>query len=227
MKKGFENLTKGECLTLVPLMHKNSAILLQTARQASQEGNFGVARSLVVLGSEEYIKGAILFLNGIGVNLFRIKEIRKALNSHKQRHQVAMLFRLFQLWETFKDLEEYKPKKLFKKDWLNDAYSLIEQAAIIILPFGSLVNSMEWWDKADGYKNAGFYVDYFNGPVVPQDVSEQEFKTALRTVEELINKFEEFMSFIKQEDAEVANVLVASLNKGLTEYENHLKQREV
>ena len=98
---------------------------------------------------------------------------------------------------------------------------------MVLLRFGPLVNSLEWWNKADDFKNAGFYVDYIDGPVLPQNVSESEFKTAQRIVEELINKFEEFVSFIKQEDMEVTKALVDSLNKGLTGYEKHLKEKKV
>src|SRR5687768_10725897 len=93
----FENLKGKDTLDVIQALTANAKVLFATADDAALKKNYGVARSLLVLGAEECVKGGLLFLRSIGIKVFTFNEARKALNSHKERHEIAMIVKLFRL----------------------------------------------------------------------------------------------------------------------------------
>ncbi|MBK0403069.1 AbiV family abortive infection protein [Adhaeribacter sp. BT258] len=223
----FENLQGEDCVSAYKALKANSKVLFETADNAAAKGNYGVARSLLILGSEEFIKGAILYLNSIGILLFKINDIRKALNNHKERHEVAMLIQLFKLADTFIQVQEYKPTSSSRFKWLNKALSILGQAKIVLDGLGETRSDLDWWDSANEFKNAGLYVDYKEQLLLPKIISESDYSLAKIKVKDFTKRFSLFHIFLDRAPIKERKALIKDLNDGINLYVSSVNKRNI
>lgn len=186
---GFENLPKNKSISTSEILHANAKTLLATAENAAEIGSYGIARSLAILGSEEYIKGCILYLRGMGINVDKIAEVKKALKQHKERHQLAMLFKLFKIIEGFANFRKFKGPSGIKVSLLNSIPHYLREVQSLMKVMIDVGDDLGWWEKANDYKNEGFYVDYFNGVKSPSSVTVEDYEIAKVKVKDLTQRF--------------------------------------
>lgn len=183
--KKFESLGAKECLEVYKHIHHNADEVLKSAKLIAGQQQFGLARSLLILGAEEFIKGTLIFMKGVGVRVNDIPEVRKALNQYKERHEVAVFYNLVGILIVIGEAVEKEIEPTFKNKWANGAWVWLNRIASLSEPFNTVTKKNGWWLKANNFKNEGIYVDYLNELKLPQYVTEEEYGEALFYVKEL------------------------------------------
>lgn len=175
-KEAFRNAAK----------HRELAVLAASAAQ------YGSGTSLLILSSEETVKGFILFLQSKGLNLRNIKGMHLFFTDHIIKHQLATFITLLSGM-----IRPFVGLALKMRDRLHEpekeiVYTPRERALLsrnkftIAREFASLGEMFDWWEDANMMKNKGLYVDYSTSLETPMQVTETEFASA----EKLINAFE-------------------------------------
>ncbi len=198
--KGFLNLSNEECLEVSPTLFNNANVLITTAEDASLKGNYGVACSLMILGTEELVKALIVFLKGYGVTVFKVKEFREVFHKHKTKHETALLIKA--IATMFQILDVYEPKtitqKHVQKHWISNVISGLKKGLKVMTFLIEFGDDVSWWEKANDLKNNGFYVGYRDALLLPQNITNETYqevkrnsdkvKTHIRTVELLLKR---------------------------------------
>ena len=215
MATSLENLSKKDSATVSQALQHNARTLKATAEAAAMLGNYGVARSLLILSAEESIKGAILFLKSVGVNVTSKKEIRIALKAHKERHEVAMLFKFFKIVEAFILSDDVEQKSLTKYKWVNQAFQFIEQLSVVTTAILEVGDDFEWWKKADSFKNDGLYVGFKGKLSVPQEITQEDYASAVIKVDDLMKRLRILLLVLKRANDEQKAYVISGLNEAL------------
>lgn len=181
----FANLDTKECLLVYKSVLDNGQSHLDVAEILASNNKFPVAISHLILGSEELIKGLLLFLEGKAFDLRKHKEINLLFNNHKARH-TTIWSSLF-MWTLIKHLSNlFNPgislRKIFK---LFDGLFIAD-------------DSKKWWKNAEELKQRGFYVDYNNKIILPTELSDKDYKETNGYVQML--KKEIFLAIKKVEE---------------------------
>jgi AbiV family abortive infection protein len=182
----FGALTKDTQLEGSKLCFKNAKVHFECANKVADAGHFGIANSLLILAAEESIKGMILAAVYFNVSL--PFEIDLFFRLHKVKHQQA---------------EEMQPF-LGDMQLLSEALAgILEQRASsqwglkvdvgLVLTFFSVINRFfgkersevnNFWKKANGAKNRGFYIDIQNGRWIdPVIITESDFHESLKEIQ--------------------------------------------
>jgi len=223
MKKIY-NISRKESLAVYPKIMENGNDLLSISKVAGEKGRYGIALSLLVLGAEEYTKAIILLLNGHGVNVFDVKELRQAFHIHKRKHEVAILLELTSFIESIMKFEEWNKKRKERKKknklpWLDRFILSLKDSIHYLQPIVNMGFNIDWWDKADYYKNRGFYVDYMNELNIPNNITQQDVQIAIPVIRELKKRYRILrIMFAKLPNEEIES-FVNQLNEGISLYE--------
>ncbi|WP_347160125.1 AbiV family abortive infection protein [Pontibacter chitinilyticus] len=209
----LETLSKADSVKAYEALKVNAEALFSTAKDASSKGNYGVARSLLVLGSEEYIKGAVLFLKSIGVNAIKIPELSGVLkNNHKCRHEAAMLLKLLNAVLYFIEWEEFEAQPNRKSSKVTKFLFYAEQVIIKVQSALEEAEDLLWWEQVDNYKNSGFYVGYSEGLLIPQSITQQDFDIAAAKVRKLVKRLRLFQIAYERSNTNEKRLIVQNLN---------------
>ncbi len=179
--------------------HLNIAIL-------SKEVCFGIANSHLILASEEAIKAMQLFKLSLNVDWQDFIESKKIFSSHKHKHEISyenhlmnsLIDNLFAKFVAFEkrvrdknyskeDIKKIQDRFISKMDFCQS----LENIADEILAKDT---TKDWWLKANGRKNLGFYVskneteDDWNGPF---EFTESDFNESMTIVANFINEVEQ------------------------------------
>jgi len=226
MSKTFLNLDKKESLEVSDHTIKNAIILQETAKYAAENKNFGVATSLMILSIEEVIKAQVLFFQGVGIRVHRIKNANKIFSSHKDKHQVATQLQFSKIVEGFIKAMNYEPKgKKYKTGvrfmdsllgGLHDIANIIVPVTLISKSIEQMSENVEWLEKANDLKNRGFYVDYKSEIKLPQDITIDTFEKASSINKECYDLYRIIkLSYEKITDTEGKEILIQSINNDL------------
>ncbi|MBX2925951.1 MAG: AbiV family abortive infection protein [Chitinophagaceae bacterium] len=136
--KTFSNLTPKECLKVYPEVKKNADELYNAAKILANQGLYGKAISLLILGAEEYIKCFLLLLDGHRFNLRNVKKVNTIFKNHINRHSI--LRDTYSVWIAVKHLFSL-PGKSTSKDMLG---------AFLNTGLGifSAMSNYDWWKQA-------------------------------------------------------------------------------
>ncbi|NCU04899.1 MAG: AbiV family abortive infection protein [Chitinophagaceae bacterium] len=185
--KTFLQLTKEECREIYPEVEINAQTLYASANILARHENYGNAIGLLILGSEEYIKCFLLFLEGYGFDLLKTKEIQGIFSKHRSRH--AILRDFYSIWMVLKhvlDAHSFTSGKGFATQLLHSAIQLIPAR-----------NNYHWWEKADYLKQKGFYADYLNRLISPSNLTKSDYENALAKTKDIPTDIQYFMNKIK------------------------------
>lgn len=100
MKK-FNNLSKREIPEVCNSLLENSKVLLKSAELLSQQGSFGVATSLTILGGEELVKAVFLYFHGKGFQFLKIEGFKGVFTNHAPKHEAAKVGELLKFFDAF------------------------------------------------------------------------------------------------------------------------------
>jgi AbiV family abortive infection protein len=213
--KSFLETSSLECLTLYPSIIENGRSLMQSSELLAASGKFGVARSLLILGIEEWIKGTILLLKGHGVRITEIDQLKWTLTgNHKTRHESAALFQLLNLIATI-------PQQFSVKNFLQELNNLAAGKSDFgdffnsILPISNL-DHIDWWSNADEFKNRGFYVDLKKRLLHPDEITREQFEHSKSVAENTLKS----LKFVHEKIVDNKNNtdFVKMINEGLGLY---------
>jgi len=215
--KRFINLSKIESLAIYPEVVFNATRLLEISRLAGESKDYGIATSLSILSSEEFVKAFVLFLHGIGIDIYAIKEVKGVFSKHKTKHEISTLIEILNLVQTIfaKNINKGNTPFGTKPNLLKSALTLLVKAALNIGPIIELSTNLSWWGKADTLKNKGLYVDYLDTLVLPKNITEENFTEAYKISQELHEKIDiikshyENLTVIKREN------LIKDINDGI------------
>jgi len=155
---------------------KGNAELIVSSRES-----YGCATSLLVLSLEETVKAILVKLHSEGLKIYKLEDSRKFFRDHRIRHKIAQMIELGDgLIESSMHYRSNKTSKKFKNNFLG---SLLN-AAVSSKPFLQSLIRFDKLEKFDEYKQSGFYVDYKNGLLQPnEEISENEYNTVYEALD--------------------------------------------
>jgi AbiV family abortive infection protein len=172
----FINLPKEDCLKVYPIVKANADRHFKVASILSEAKEYPNAIAHLILGTEELIKTVALFLEGKEFNFSTMKDYKKIFYNHSARHSILKEF--FSVWIFCKSIFDLKRKK---KGEHSIMYALGITTSILGAGLEGLMN-YEWWSTADKLKQNGFYVDYINKVISPDDIREPDYRKAHKIV---------------------------------------------
>jgi AbiV family abortive infection protein len=158
--------------------HKQSAELIAKNKQ------YGMAVSILILSTEELVKGILLYIQYLSIDIRNISGVYLFFTDHIIRHRLATMINLmYPMLKLIMGIV-FKTKEKLHNPESNIQFTNEENAIIyedeneIKNLFKDLPAMMDWWDEANMNKNKGFYVDYSNSLETPMQVSELEYNQA-------------------------------------------------
>lgn len=208
---GFLQLDSKTSRQLLPQIEENGRNLLRISQYCAKEQDYGLARSLAILGAEEHIKATIIFLHSEGIQVYRVNQLNKAAtNHHTNRHETVMLLNtLFGIQDFTENLKALLEPRQVKSNPFTALKDVFES-------FRSMSSSdvYSWWKNAETYKQRGFYTDYSDGLLSPGSIVKEDYDKTL----EIIDLLQDTLKRVKL-NFEIAKEkkasLVKDLNKGL------------
>lgn len=207
-EKTFHNLSNDELIHGMALSLENSNKHYKAAIAIEKEELYGIANSHLILSSEEGIK-ALLFLTKIlGVELSSV-DISPFFKKHAPKHKAAKeVYWEFKYYGEIinlvtKELHSKKEDYIIIKNGkpaLNEEKFRIDYVRGIELKKRQLLISQlrenwdeeekeqKWWNKADYYKNRGFYVNFYNNKwESPNDITKEKYLESKKIVTTIIS----------------------------------------
>lgn len=202
MAKKFLNLSRKECLNCYQELINNSDRHFKAGEILSDKKEYGIAISHLILGTEELTKGLIIYLDGEGLQIRKVKGVIKFFSNHEIRHLFAGFFMLMNsivkpFMKSVKTLHQliHNPEAItgeheFESAILSKNKTKVEQIA---KEWGERIGKKmdihySFWEKAEINKQRGFYVDYDEKLLSPNELNEKDYLFA-----------EEVTKYFKQE----------------------------
>ncbi|MBI9065331.1 MAG: hypothetical protein JEZ14_25330 [Marinilabiliaceae bacterium] len=85
-------------------------------------------------------------------------------------------------------LDDNKTEPATGVGWLDSTLSVLDKASKALKPIMNLDKNLEWWEKADYYKNRGLYVDFKDHLLLPEDITEGECDLSREIVKKLLER---------------------------------------
>ncbi len=191
---GFINLTAQKSIGIDCIIYKNARQLRKDALLIAEVNkSYSSATSLLILSSEEVIKAILVLLHSQGYKTYLIKDSKKFFSDHRVRHQLAQLIEFsIGIFETIEKKISDKPVTLIKtksRFWNNLVNGILE-IAMASKPF---LESAERFKKLEDFnykKNQGFYVDFRDKLLIPQEqITFEEFTDVKQIVSRIFNVY--------------------------------------
>lgn len=185
-------VSDADCINASKAAFTNGGNLKVIAEESSNKGLYGNATSNLILSTEEIVKGVLFYAQYLGIDLRNIPSIHLFFTDHITKHRFAtFLSMMLPLMNLFMGYIKKSKEKLHNPN-SNIHYTEAEKAIIsqdkskIQEIFKDLPEMLEWWEDANRQKNKGLYVDYSKSLETPMQITESEYKQALK----LVNTFE-------------------------------------
>ena len=220
MKK-FTSISRPEAIEIYQDIIKNYKRLKKTAEFGQTEANYGVALSLYILSSEELIKAFVVLMHGFGVNVFQIKELNKVFHHHKTKHELSTLMELLVLVEAFftaTDKNTYSASINTGIKFIDETYKFLRGIQKAAKPLLEIEENLNWWSKADDYKNRGLYVDYRDELKTPNQITKEECESGKEKAEKLYERIRVVKITFEHQSTEEQKQIISDANKGITTY---------
>lgn len=155
---------------------KANAELIVNSRES-----YGCATSLLVLSLEETVKAILVKLHSEGLKIYKLEDSRKFFNDHRIRHKIAQMIELGDgLFQSSMEYSDNKTSKKFKNSLLGSFLN----AAVSSKPFLYSIIRFDKIEKFDEYKQSGFYVDYRNRLLQPnEEITKIEYNSVYEALE--------------------------------------------
>jgi len=196
------NINPAICVQGSKLAYENAKRLLNCSKLLGEQGYFGPATSLAILGAEEAIKSLdLLFLKPIVEGK---ESFSPYFWSHKKKHaSIESCQGIMVGLETISEvLDDLKDK--IKNDATYDLSQLSsELSSFIKKKFleekdhidSKIQNGSKWWKQANRKKNEGLYVDFENGKWKdPVEITSEEFENSFDYTSSLLKHLESYQS---------------------------------
>ena len=176
---GFINLSREKSKGLDLMVLNNSKKLYKEALLLSNNNSYSTASSLLILSLEECIKAFYILLHIQGIDVYKSKVAKKIFTNHSVRHDVAksieMVIGIIEIINNYStpeaELNSSNAKRILKiiKGFL--------RSSLIIIDMSIRIEKIGNFNKI---KNNGFYVDYSDQLIIPNEhVGQKEFYSLL------------------------------------------------
>lgn len=192
MSKTFITISRRECLLVYNKLLINARNHFQASELLANNKLYGVAVSHRILASEELVKGLILFFDGIGLNIRQVSGVKKFFSDHQIRHVLACGISATAIYL------RHKIKKGQENTQLDTA---------------KMAQQIQFWIGADDFKMEGFYVDYEDKVLTPQDVREIDYKNVFSITEDFKNDCDFIINYLESLSKTEIEVLLEVLEK--------------
>ncbi|MEL0457344.1 AbiV family abortive infection protein [Flavobacteriaceae bacterium SZ-1-7] len=198
--KTFINLSSKESKDVHFSIYKNALQLKSDAMLlAKNKASYSSATSLLVLSTEEVIKSILVCLHSENYNVYKLKEAGKFFKDHKIRHQIIQLIEMGSgLFESAMKYHDRIPAKFLKTklswfdDLINGAIDIISSAK----PFLEATNRIERLEGFNEMKNNGFYVNYRDGLILPQETITKEIYEETLLIADRVFRFSKMVRIL-------------------------------
>ncbi|THU33009.1 AbiV family abortive infection protein [Niastella caeni] len=215
--KSFGNLSMAECRTASDAILSEANKHWENAQAAAtHQQDYGYAISMMIISSEELVKGTILFLDSLGFKLRNLKGMKALFKSHTMRYLVVyIMYAMGLLMDELKGfilLLQSNPTLImewmvmYKKDD-PDFTRLLKYYGI--KKVNQFKREFHWFSKVDKLRQNGFYSDYDEFLIVPSDLTLEDYNHARER-------------FSKAKDICIG--LIASIREGNPEFKNFIEQ---
>src|SRR5690554_382298 len=185
-------VSDADCINASKAAFTNGKNLKAIAEASSNSGFYGSATAHLILSNEEIVKGVLFYAQHIGIDLRNIPSIHLFFTDHIAKHRFStFLSTMLSFMKLFMGYIKKSKEKLHNPNSIIH-YTEAEKAMIsqdkskIQEIFKDLPEMLEWWEDANRQKNKGLYVDYSKSLETPMQITESEYKQALK----LVNTFE-------------------------------------
>lgn len=220
----FLNLSPKDSKGLDKPIYRNALNLKRDAIFiAEKRKSYSAATSLLVLSTEECVKSILVLLHSENYNIYRIKDAKKFFYDHEIRHQIGMFLIMgleFQIvFNNGFSLNSSKVINLKSKNF-EDLLSITEDLLTKLEPLFDATNpDIEYLQEFNEIKNNGFYVDYRDGLIVPEEKITFENYSKTLKINNKIFKFSKQLRILFHE--KIANHLV---RERIEEAKTYLKE---
>lgn len=225
---GFLNIAPSNSKSLHEPIFKNALKLKRDAITLAQIGSYSTATSLLVLSSEEVIKALLVLLHSEGYHVYRIDGAKKYFTDHKIRHELSKLVEsITAILESIRELvtKISEPKFQFKNQFWNELLNVLRVFVSVLKPIAISHERIKEFDKFNEYKNKGFYVDFFDEIIIPENqFNLSSFQKCMEVVNRIFKTYKVLKlihnpQFVKREgNKEIQDHLRQKINKELKEF---------
>lgn len=191
--KSFMTLSPEQCLVVYRQVIEKSKRKFEEAEILAEKERYDTASSLLIISNEELLKAMILFMEGNGFHLRKIKGFKTLFNNHKLRYLVALTLSVISLLAK----EFARGMALFIKgdeDFLNKIDPLRPGFSDPARDYLSarlldIKSEIEFFSKVDKARQHGFYSEYNDGLIT---ISKDEYlllHAKIDSVNVVINSF--------------------------------------
>lgn len=193
---GFLNLSPKLSEGLDHKVYLNAKRLYRDAEVLCKNSSYSTATSLIILSSEEIIKALLILLHSKGFKVYQIKGAKKFFANHRVRHEIAELievgaglYRLHEQWENESNNPVFRTRFKILNSILNGFHKLARMKE----PFEEAKLRIESLEEFDALKNRGFYVDYQNELLIPEEkVTKEVYLNTKNTALNIFNYYKIF-----------------------------------
>jgi AbiV family abortive infection protein len=179
--KPLNTLTTDECRQYYDILVSNADSQWQIADTLADAGQYGAATSHLLISVEESIKSIIVFMDTQGFDFRSVKGIDTIFRNHRIRFFIAYI--MFAVGIVGEDLI-----KLLKK--IKENPSLLEDYMKLLIKEDDLPIALKWYflrkaillrkekalfEKADLFRQIGFYADFNEEVNSPQTMSKETY----------------------------------------------------
>lgn len=213
--KKFLNLSRQECLDIYQELINNSDRHFKVAEKIADIKEFGIAISHLVLGTEELVKALIIYLDYEGLEIRKVKGVKKFFYDHQIRHFFSGIFFLLtsvikpmmQLVNRFKELIHNSQARTSMTEFETAVLSNDKSKAEKITKEWGDKNAKEYTDKfslyfdfwtdAEIHKQRGFYVDYDDQLFSPSQLNEKKYLQAYEITNSFRQECKELIEYVR------------------------------
>ncbi len=144
-----------------------------------------------MLSLEETVKAILVKLHSEELKIYKLEDSRKFFKDHRIRHKIAQMIELGDgLFESSMEYSNNKTSRKFKSNFLGS----ILNVAVSSKPFLHSILRFDKLEKFDNYKQRGFYVDYRNELLRPnEEISIIEYSS----VNEALDRATRFYKYLR------------------------------
>jgi len=197
-------LTDDECAIAFREALDNANKHIESSSLIACSGQYGMAISHLILSTEETVKGLLLYLQSIKVEIRNVPGMYLYFTDHTIRHQLAMQINLMygiikpfmELALSMKDCLHQPDKKISLKETTLVVMSQYEKKADAYVK--ELEEMFDWWEDTNEMKNKGLYVDYTTRLETPMQIEEAKYLKSSKLILDFENKVFEIISYLEK-----------------------------
>jgi AbiV family abortive infection protein len=195
--KGFMQLSPEECEAVSKAVMDNAYTHRRIANFLADTKEHSNAIAHLILATEEYIKGLVLFLDSKGFEFRKVEGVQKLFYMHVPRHNLLKeIFTVWLLMKPYIGRQIQRDGKPTRKDRISKILDGTINIAQLFLGGATGFVNYRWWEQADKLKQRGFYVDYQEELISPNQIGSEDWITASKNVEVIFEDIDKFMNHI-------------------------------